>query len=64
MSTNLDKAVGPESKDDVHVTSFNGGERGQMLQMSQGYAGDVHIVHVDEAQARHTIAVMQAWLNR
>lgn len=64
MSTNLDTAVGPTTEEDVKLTSFTSGRgRGQMIQLHQGAGVDVEIIHMDEGQVRHTIGVMNAWLN-
>jgi len=64
MSTNLQtaKAQYGQGVQEVKVTSFSGGNLGQMLQLHTGYRGDVSIIQATEEQVRSLHATMGKWL--
>ncbi len=67
MSTNL-KSAKSKTEEAVQMTSFNGGDRGQMLQFSQHASDDRNgwgrpsTIQADKKQVKKMVKVMAKWL--
>ena len=64
MSLLIDTVVGPKSTDDIEVTAYNGGEKGQMIQLvvaneNQGF----DVIKLTEGQVRHLNGILNVWLD-